>query len=162
MHRILVLGALCGIAAGAQAQVYKCVDASGNTTYLQSPCPTGAKSSAISRTVPPAPAAAPATGSGAPDKAAKASGPKTAAEMELDYRKRKQEEEKQREKEQQKLADSKATEENCRNSKAQLASLESGMRQMRFNAQGQPEALDEAQVEQAKANARRLVDQWCR
>jgi len=82
--------------------------------------------------------------------------------MELDYRKRKQEEEKQREKEQQKLADSKATEENCRNSKAQLASLESGMRQMRFNAQGQPEALDEAQVEQAKANARRLVDQWCR
>jgi len=39
-------------AAGAQAQVYKCIDASGKTTYLQSPCPAGAKSSAISRTVP--------------------------------------------------------------------------------------------------------------
>ena len=166
MVRILVLSALSVFAAGAQAQVYKCIDASGKTTYLQSPCPSGAKSTAISQTVPPAPPPVePAAGAGGAEKAgkaAKASGPKTAAELEQDFRKRKQEQEKAREKEEQKLAETKAREENCRNSRLQVINLESGARQVRVDEKGNRNVLDEGQVEQEKANARKLVEQWCK
>jgi len=166
MVRILVLSALSVFAAGAQAQVYKCVDASGRTTYLQSPCPSGAKSTAISQTVPPAPPPVePAAGAGGAEKAgkaAKASGPKTAAELEQDFRKRKQEQEKAREKEEQKLAETKAREENCRNSRLHVINLESGARQVRVDEKGNRNVLDEGQVEQEKANARKRVEQWCK
>ena len=167
MVRILVLSALSVFAAGAQAQVYKCIDASGKTTYLQSPCPSGAKSTAISRTVPPAPPQAEPAVGGADKadkagKAAKASGPKTAAELEQDFRKRKQEQEKAREKEEQKLAETKAREENCRNSRLQVINLESGARQLRVDEKGNRNYLDEGQIEQEKANARKLAEQWCK
>jgi hypothetical protein len=166
MVRILVLSALSVFAAGAQAQVYKCVDASGKTTYLQSGCPSGAKSTAISRTVAPAlPPVEPAAGEGGAEKAgkaAKASAPKTAAELEQDFRKRKQEQEKAREKDDQKLAETKAREENCRNSRLQVINLESGARQLRVDEKGDRNYLDEGQVEQEKANARKLVEQWCK
>ena len=166
MVRILVLSALSVFAAGAQAQVYKCIDASGKTTYLQSPCPSGAKSTAISQTVPPAPPQSePAAGVGSGEKggkAAKASGPKTAAELEQDFRKRRQEQEKAREKDEQKLAETKAREENCRNSRLHVINLESGARQLRVDEKGNRNVLDEGQVEQEKANARKLVEQWCK
>jgi len=169
MFRTLVLSVFLVFAAGAQAQVYKCIDAGGKTTYLQSPCPSGAKSTAISRTVPPAPPQTePAAGAGGAEKgdkagkAAKASGPKSAAELEQDFRKRKQEQEKSREKEEQKLAETKMREENCRNSRLQLINLESGVRQLRVDEKGERKYLDESGIEQEKANARKLVDQWCK
>jgi hypothetical protein len=170
MLRILVLSALSVCAAGAQAQVYKCIDASGKTTYLQSPCPSGAKSTAISRIVPPAPPP-PAAGEGGTEKAgpagsdgkaAKASGPKTAAELEQDFRKRKQEQEKDQEKEQQKLAEAKIREENCRNSRLQIMNLDSGARQLRLDDKGERSYLNDTQIEQEKANARKAVEQWCK
>jgi Domain of unknown function (DUF4124) len=171
MFRTLVLSVFLVFATGAQAQaqVYKCIDAGGKTTYLQSPCPSGAKSTAISRTVPPAaPQSEPAAGVGGADKAdkagkaAKASGPKSAAELEQDFRKRKQEQEKSRQKEEQKLAETKAREDNCRNSRAQIINLESGVRQSRIDEKGERQFLDEAGVEQEKANARQLAEQWCK
>ena len=172
MRRFAVLSALWLVAAGAQAQVYKCVDASGKTTYLQSPCPAGAKSAAISRTVPPAaaaPAAAPAAAGaadkaakGAADKAAKASGPKTAAELDQDFRKRRQDEEKQRELEAQKLADARIRDENCRNARAQLVSMDAGIPQARINEQGERVFLDDTQVEAARTTMRQAVEQWCK
>ena len=169
MHRVLILGVMTLFVAGAQAQVYKCVDASGKTTYLQSPCPSGAKSTAISRTVPPTPpppptpigAADKADKAGKAGKAGKASEPKTAAELEQEYRKRKQDEEKAQEKEQQKLAEAKMREENCRNARVQITGLESGVR-MRINEKGERYALDDAQYEQELASARKLADQWCK
>lgn len=169
MFRTLVLSVFLLFATGAQAQVYKCIDAGGKTTYLQSPCPSGAKSTAISRTVPPAPPQSePAAGVGGAEKAdkagkaAKASGPKSAAELEQDFRKRKQEQDKSREKEQQKLAETRVREENCRNSRLQIINLESGVRQLRVDEKGDRKFLDEAGIEQEKANARKLVDQWCK
>lgn len=48
--------ALLFLALGAQAQ-YKCVDASGATVFQQTPCPVGAKQSAVG----PKPAAPPAS-----------------------------------------------------------------------------------------------------
>ena len=169
MFRIFLLSALSIFAAGAQAQVHKCIDASGKTTYLQSPCPSGAKSTAIRRTVPPAPPPSePAAGIARPDKtdkagkAAKASGPKSAAELEQEFRKRKQEQEKSREKEAQKLAETKSREENCRNSRMQIINLESGARQFRIDEKGERQFLDEAGIEQEKAKARKLAEQWCK
>ena len=169
MVRTLLIGFFSVFAAGAHAQVYKCIDASGKTTYLQSPCPSSAKPAAISRTVPPAPPQpVPAAAAGSADKAdkagkaAKASGPKSAAELEQEFRKRKQDQEKSREKEEQKLADAKAREDNCRNSRLQLINLESGARQLRIDEKGERQVLDEAGIEQEKARARKLVEQWCK
>ena len=172
MFRTLVLSVFSVFATGALAQVHKCIDASGKTTYLQSPCPSGDKSTAISRTVPPAPPQSePAAGVGGADKAdkagkagkaAKASGPKSAAELEQDFRKRKQEQEKAREKEEQKLAETKAREENCRKSRLQIANLESGVRQSWIDEKGERQGLDEAGLEREKANARKLAEQWCK
>ena len=169
MYRTLVLSLFSVFATGAHAQVYKCIDAGGKTTYLQSPCPSDAKSAAISRTVPPAPPQSePAAGIGGAEKgdkagkAAKASGPKSAAELEQDFRKRKQEQEKSREKEEQKLADTKLREENCRNSRLQLVNLESGVRQLRIDEKGERQFLDDAGIEQEKAKARKVVEQWCK
>ena len=169
MLRTLVFSVIWVFATGAQAQVYKCIDSSGKTTYLQSPCPSGAKSAALSRTVPPAlPQAEPAAGAAGADKAdkagkaAKASGPKSAAELELEFRKRKLEQEKSREKEEQKLAETKAREENCRNARLQVISLESGVRQLRIDEKGERQYLDQAGIEQEKASARSLAEQWCK
>jgi len=169
MLRILVLSALSVYTAAAQAQVYKCIDANGKTTYLQLPCPSGAKSTAISRIVPPAPPQPePAVAEGGADKAgkagkaAKASGPKTTAELEQEFRKRKQEQEKLQQKEEQKLADAKVREDNCRNSRLQVINLESGARLSRLDEKGDRNYLTENQIEQEKAAARKLVEQWCK
>lgn len=165
MLRILVLSALSVFTAAAQAQVYKCIDASGKTAYLQSPCPTGAKSAAIAKTVPPAPPPPP-PGKGDAGKAGKngkaATGPKSAAELEMEFRTRKQEQEKAQEQEAKKLAEAKVREENCRNSRLQLINLESGARQLRVDEKGERSYLNEVQIEQEKARARQLADQWCK
>src|SRR5882724_1391840 len=66
--------------ASAQAQVYKCADASGNISYSQVPCPANTKREPISKGgIPPAPAAAPVEGAAGKD--AK-SGPTTPADRE--------------------------------------------------------------------------------
>ena len=157
MLRVLALAVLTMLPLGVQAQVYKCVDASGKTTYLQSPCPTGDKSTAISRKAAPIapPAATPA------GKAAKATEPKTAAELEQDFRKRQQEQAQAQEKEQQKLAEAKMRETNCRNARIHVAAMETGVR-ARINEKGERYVLDEAQFEQELANARKAADQWCK
>jgi len=161
--RLMLLGVLYLAAAGAQAQVYKCIDAAGKTSYSQLPCAANSRSAAVARTVPPAPAAAPAGASGASgDRAAKAAGPKTLAEQEQDFRKRRQEQEEAAKKEQEKLADARVREENCRSARQQVASLETGMRQQRVNGQGERYYLDEGQIEQEKATARKAAEQWCK
>ena len=78
MRRALIFSVLTVFAACAQASIYKCVDASGKTSYMESPCPSGAESTLMTRQgqrpSPPAPA---------PERAAykadKASEPKAAA-----------------------------------------------------------------------------------
>ncbi len=167
MVRALLLAALWVIAAGAQAQVYKCIDAGGKTTYSQSPCPSNARSAAITHTVPdvpaPAPAAGkPANGKTADGKAAKPSGPKTAAELEQDFRKRRQEREEAQKKTAEKADDARVRDENCRNARQQLVTLESGVPQMRVDEQGGRNVLDPSQVEREKEFARKAISQWCK
>ena len=167
MARISLLILLWLPAWAAHSQVYKCVDpATGKTAYLQSPCPTGARSAEVRSTVPAAsavPAPAPGAG-GAANKsaAAKSSGPKTAAELEQDFRKRRQEQEEAQKKDEEKAAAAKAKEVNCRNARQQLITLESGVRQSRVNEKGERYFLDESQSEQEKAQARKAADQFCK
>lgn len=162
MRHSIILHLLLAFPALADAQVYKCVEpASGKTIYLQSPCPAGTRSEAVRRAVPSAPAAAPAAGDAA-GKAAKSSGPKTAAEMEQEFRKRRQEQEDARKKEEEKSSAASAKEENCNNARQQLASLESGTRQARVDSKGERYFLDDQQIEQEKARARKAVEASCK
>ncbi len=77
MRRVLIFGVLTVFAACAQAAIYKCVGASGKTSYMESPCPSGAESREFSRKArsAPPPARAP---TGAADEAGKPSEPKVA------------------------------------------------------------------------------------
>jgi hypothetical protein len=146
--------------ASAQAQVYKCVDASGKIVYSQDPCPANMKPGRISRNVPPAPAAAPADAvKGA---AAKGGAPKTAAEQEQGYRKRLQDREKLAKESEEKSAEAQRNQENCRNARERLAQYEIGGRIGRINAQGDRYYLDDAQIEQEKARARTDAAKFCK
>lgn len=150
------------LASLANAQVNKCIDATGKVFYSQTPCPPNTKSSSIS----PRPAASPASGiasSREDEKAgAKSSGPKTTAELEQEFRKRRTEQEEAAKKEQQKLTDAKTKDENCRSSKMQLASLESGARQARIDEKGERTFLNEAQIASEIERARKAVQNWCK
>ncbi len=151
----------------AHAQVNKCVDpATGKTTYLQTPCPSNTRSQTVRKAAPaPAPAATSTSAGNQGDSAkaaGKAAGPKTAAELEQDFRKRRQEQDDVRKKDAEKLTQAKVKEDNCRNARTQLVTIESGVRQARVNEKGERIFLEDAQVEQEKARARSAVDQWCK
>ena len=163
----IALFALALAAASAQAQVYKCVDASGKVIYSQTPCPSNTKSGTITRRVDAAPAApaAPADkaakGDAAKGDAAKKSGPKTAAEQEQEFRRRQQDRDKAAKESALKSAEAQRKEENCRIAKQSLAQYEIGGRITRASPQGERYYLDDAQAEQEKAKARADVAQAC-
>lgn len=165
MPRLPLLSALTialALPVASNAQVHKCVDpATGKTTYLQSPCPSNTRAATLKKT---APAASPAPSRGDSAKAgdAKASGPKTTADLERDFRKRKQDQEEVRKKEDEKLAQAKVKEENCTRARQQLVTLESGTRQARIDAKGERYFLEDAQIEQEKSRTRAAIEQWCK
>ena len=146
-------------ASAAQAQVNKCVDATGKTVYVQGACPAGAKASKIATAPAAPPPAAAAAKSG---DAAKAGGPKTAAELEQDFRKRQQEQADARKKEEERLAQAKGEQENCVAARRQLAGLELGGRQSRINDKGERIFLEDAQIEQETQRARQAVANSCK
>ena len=145
-------------AAGVQAQVYKCADASGNISYSQRPCPANTKREPMSKGgIPPAPAAAAEDAAG---KAAKG-GPMTPAQQEQAFRQRQQDQAKAAKDAAQKTAETQAKEANCRNARARLAQYEIGGRITQINAQGERYYLDDAQIESEKARASAEVSQLC-
>ena len=163
LKSILTTLALAGMLSRASsfAQINKCVDASGKTFYSQAPCPPSAKSSTVRAAPPPAnpPAAAPANANAS---AAKSSGPKSPAEQEIEFRKRRTEQADAAKKDQEKATEAAQREENCRNSRGTLVSLEAGGRQTRFNDKGERYILDDAQTARELERARQAVDQWCK
>src|SRR5256885_10869641 len=147
--------------SSAQGQVHKCIDAAGKVIYTQVPCPANTKPGSISRSVIQAPAAAPAE-SAAKGDAAKSSAPKTAAEQEQAFRKRQQDQEKAAKESDQKAAEARIKEENCRNARERVAQYEIGGRQTRINEKGERYYLEDAQIDQEKARARSDVAQSCK
>ncbi len=154
MRSVMILAALA-LAGSAHAQVYKCVDASGKTVYMQSPCPKGDRATTIDRNAPAA-APAPAAGQNA------APGQKSAAQLEQEFRKRRLEQQEASKKADEQATQDKEKQENCRAAQAQLATLNSGARQMRINAQGEREYLDDSQIQQEKARAQVAIDRSCK
>jgi hypothetical protein len=187
MKKALLFIAVSLPAFAAHAQVYKCVDAAGKTVYSQIPCPANAKALPMLRGSAPAAPSGPATPATADASAAKetagvatgaapgaaagtnagaaagikATGPKTPVEQEQAFRKRLQEQQEAAKKENEKVAQSKAKEENCGRAREQLVQMEAGGRIARVNAQGERYFLEDEQISQETARARSLVSQWC-
>ena len=157
-----ILAAALAIAAGsAHAQVFKCVDANGKTVYLQSPCPSGAKSTRLAAPASPAAAApAPADKKGDPKAASK--GPQTAAEREMEFRKRQVEKEAADKKAAEESSQTAALQENCIRAKEQMSAYEAGGRISRVNPQGERYFLDDNQLASEKAKAQLMVAQNCK
>lgn len=145
--RAALLAAGCLLAAGAQAQVYKCVDAGGKTVYSQAPCPSGDKSKTLSTQTPPA--AAP-------------SGGKSANDAEMEFRKRQLARDEADKKAAQAASEDKQKQENCNRARASVAQLQAGGRLSRYNANGEREFLGDAELQQEKTRSQALVDQWCK
>jgi hypothetical protein len=154
MSRLLCLFALALVSGAAQAQVYKCIDANGRTVYSQSPCPKTSRSTTLERNAP-----AP---SSAKEDAGKSVKPKTLADQEQEFRKRRRDQEETLKKEEEKLAEIKGKEENCRNARAQFMTLNSGGRQMRMDEKGERYYLDDEQIAREKERAQSAVDTWCK
>lgn len=148
----------------AQAQVNKCVDTAGKTVYSQAPCPANTKSASVRQNIPASPAPSTGTGGtgGNATGSAKPSGPKTSAELEQEFRKRRAEQDETRKKEQEKLAEAKGREDNCRSARAQLAGLEAGGRQPRIDEKGERYYLDDAQIAAEIQKSRQTVQDWCK
>nr|ART35611.1 A79 [uncultured bacterium] len=158
MMRLLILGLALAFAASASAQLYRWVDKDGKVRYTDTPPPGGVKA----RTLGGAASAAPAA-SDTPDAAKKdaAKGPLTAAEQEQAFRKRQMEAQKAQEKADLARKDSEAKQENCARAREALATLESGQRISRTNAQGERYYLDDDARAGEMERARAAVRDWC-
>jgi hypothetical protein len=148
---LIAMGLLA--APGAHAQVFKCVDTGGKTVYSQSPCPSGAKSSVISREAPP-PAEAPASKAGKPAA--------SAADKEMDFRKRQQEREAADKKASDQAADEKRKQDDCRRAREAVAQYDIGGRISRVDSKGERYFLDDSQIAQERAKSQQSVDQFCK
>src|SRR5215831_8911526 len=144
MMRIVLVAIATLAATAAQAQVYKCLDASGKVFYSQNPCPPSMKREAMApRGIAPAPAAAPA---GAADKAAKG-GPQTPAQQEQAFQKRQQDAAKAGKEADQKSAEAQMKEANCRAARQSLANYEIGGRISQVDEKGERYYMDDSSIE---------------
>ena len=151
MRKALVFVA-CLAFSGAAAAQHKWVDQNGRIQYGDTP-PPGARASTVRPASPPS-----APPEAKQDEAKKP--PATLAEKEADFRTRQQEAEKEREKQAKARERSDDKRENCARAKEMVRALESG-RVSRTDAQGERYFLDDAQLQQETAKARRDAQQWC-
>jgi hypothetical protein len=168
-HLLPLLLVALAAAPDASAQ-YQWRDANGRMVYSDMPPPASVPPSAVQRA--PArqtPAAAPG-GSGATASApathaastAAATPAPTLADREMEFRKRRLE----REEAERKAADAQAQAQRlaaaCEDSRAQVRTLESGMRVARVNERGEREIVDDATRASQLEAARRSVREHCR
>lgn len=147
-------------AAPTLAATYKWTDANGEVHYSDQPPPPSVKGPV---TVKPGKSSTNASGA-APAATDKAAPPKakTYIEQEAEFRKR-QVEAAEREAEEKKKAEEASTKkQNCDQARAQLQGLQSGGRVTRTNAKGEREYLNDAQIADAIANAKKSADSWCK
>jgi hypothetical protein len=141
--------------AGAAAAQYKWVDQNGKVQYGDTP-PAGAR---ISTVRPPSgPAQPEPAAEGKKDEKA----PLTTAEKDAEFRKRQLEGEQNREKQAKAQQEADTKRENCARAQDYLRTLESGQRIARTNAKGEREVLEDAQIAQEVARARKSTQEWCK
>lgn len=149
MKGLIWIACLCAalFAVPAQAQQYKWVDGKGRTQYGDTP-PPGIKATPL-RPPPAPPAPEGAAAKGAPD-------------AEAEFRKRRKAQEEAAAKAAAKSAEAETRKENCQIAREQLATLQSGQRISRFNAQGERYFLDDKDRPGEIARARELVSENCK
>ena len=158
MPRIVSLIVLALLAAtSAYCEVYKWVDPDGTVQYSDQPPPGAVKEQSLGIKSKTSGSEAPGTEKTAP----KASGPKTYIEQDAEFRKRQVETAEKRAKEEKALADAQERRQNCELARANLRTLQSGVRATRINDKGEQEYLDDNQRQQEMANAQKGVDSWC-
>lgn len=155
MLRVLIFGVALAFAASASAQLYRWVDKDGRVRYGDTP-PPGAKTTTLRA---PAGQAAPAEADPAAKGAPK--GPLTPAQQEQEFRKRQIEAQKARDKADQASKEAETKRENCARARQALASLESGQRIARTNAQGERYFLEDDARAAETERARQMVRDWC-
>ena len=148
MKRLLI-GCAAILAAGTAAgQVLECVDAKGKKEYAQT-CPPGT----VKETQLMKSSAGAASGAAA----------KSLAEREAGFRKRNMERQEADAKAEKEKADSRITERNCTNARAQLKQLQNGQRIARTDPNtGERSYLTDDERPAEIANARKAVASWCK
>lgn len=147
----LVLLALAFLAAPAQAQLYKWVDANGRVQYSdRKPTDARQQPQEVRNTV---------SSIGSQPSVA---GGKTAAELDKDFQKRRQDQTDAQQKQQQAAAEQKQNSEACDAARRNLAALNSGQRIARFNQQGEKSYLDDADRVRETERAQQQVQNSCK
>lgn len=154
MRKLLVVALAVALASPALGQQYKWTDKSGHVQYGDVP-PPGVRATPLK-----APAG-PASASPAPQ--GKAAGrPLSPAEQEAAFRKRQLDARKAEEKAREDEKNEIARRENCSNSQAQLAQLESGQRIVQLDAKGERHFLEDNERAAQITKARQRVSDWCK
>jgi hypothetical protein len=152
MRRAVFLAVLLVVATAVSAQTYKWKDASGGTQYSDTPPPPGAKDVQQIRQ---------ATGATAPPAVGGAQ-QKTIAEQEAEFRKRLESKKEADAKQAKAENDEQVRARNCAQATNQLKAYDIGTRMTRVNDKGERITLSDAEREQAKAEAQKAVDTWCK
>ncbi len=149
----VVLLALLLLAAPAQAQLYKWVDANGRVQYSdRKPTDTRQQPQEVRNTV--SSIGSQSTGA--------AAGGKSAADLDKDFQKRRQEQADAQQKQQQAAAEQKQNSEACDSARRNLAALNSGQRIARFNQQGEKTYLDDSNRVRETERAQQQVQTNCK
>ena len=147
MKRLLISCAAIFAAGAAAGQVLECVDAKGKKEYAHR-CPPGTvKENKLMK-------------SSAGDSGAAA---KSLAEREAGFRKRSMERQEADAKAEKEKAESRISERNCTDARAQLRQLQDGQRIARTNPNtGERSYLTDAERPAEIANAQKAVTSWCK
>lgn len=145
----------------AAADLYKWVDADGKVHYSDQQPPATVKKHETVKAIRPV-AATPSVAPGSTDAVPGANnGPKSYVEQDMEFRKRRLEAAEAEAKNQKDAQAAAEKQRNCAQSKGRVASLEKGGRITRTDASGEQVYLDDAQIGQALAEARKIAASWC-
>lgn len=148
---ILLTGGLLAAAAGAGAQIAKCVDAQGRVEYAAACAPGMTEERKVIRSSTPQTAPAATT-----------SPQKSLAEQDAAFRKRQLERQESAAKAQKERQDADERSAQCERAQAQLRALESGQRIVNFDPKtGERIYLSDEARPAEIAQARKTVDGWC-
>jgi hypothetical protein len=154
MVRIIFLGVALAFAAAVAAQAYRWVDKDGRVRYGDTP-PPGVQARPLQLPKSGGANVAPSASGDAKK------GPLTPAEQEQEFRKRQLEAQKAGQKATAAAQEEEAKQANCARARETLATLQSGRRILRTNAQGEQYYLEDDAREREIQDAQRAVQDWC-
>ncbi len=154
---LTMLACTCLLAMPALGELYKWTDAEGKVHYSDQPPPPNVKQPVTVKPRVPGPTTT-APDAAAPDAAAA----KTYVEKDAEFNRRRVEAAEKEAAEKKAAAEAAEKMKNCEQAKAQLARVQSGARITRYNANGEPVYLNEAEIAQETERGKKVVDSWCK